>query len=380
MNNNIHNNIECPVCPACGSHNIQTEGLLHVCLDCGNKWEDAPDGDLGEMVIYQSDEGVRLDVRLESNTVWLNQDQIVSLFNKSKSTISEHISNIFKEGELDEQVVVRNFRTTTPHCAIEGKTQSKEVKYYNLDVIISVGYRVKSIQGTRFRQWATQRLHEYIVKGFTMDDERLKNLGGGSYWKELLDRIRDIRSSEKVLYRQVLDVYATSVDYDPRTEASRLFFKIVQNKLHYAAHGHTAAEVIYERVDAEKPFMGLMSFKGELPCLNDIKIAKNYLDEKEIKVLNNIVSGYFDFAEIMALEHKPVYMMDYVKQLDSILMSTGRPLLQGTGSVSHEDAMEKALAEYRKYQVKTLSPVEQAYLDSIKMLGKKGKRNTGNKK
>ena len=361
-------------CPKCNSQNIQSEGLLHLCLDCGYKWEDAPDGDLGEMIIYQSDEGIRLDVRLESNTVWLNQDQIVSLFNKSKSTISEHISNIFKEGELDEQVVVRKFRTTTQHGAIEGKTQSKEVKYYNLDVIISVGYRVKSIQGTRFRQWATQRLHEYIVKGYAMDDERLKNLGGGSYWKELLDRIRDIRSSEKVLYRQVLDVYATSVDYDPRTEASRLFFKIVQNKLHYAAHGHTAAEVIYERADADKPFMGLMSFKGELPCLKDIKIAKNYLDEKEIKILNNIVSGYFDFAEIMALEHKPVYMMDYVKQLDSILMSTGRPLLQGTGSVSHEVAMEKALAEYRKYQVKTLSPVEQAYLDSIKMLGKKGER------
>ena len=294
MNKNIQNNIESPTCPACSSHNIQTEGLLHVCLDCGKKWEDAPDGDLGEMVIYQSDEGVRLDVRLESNTVWLNQDQIVSLFSKSKSTISEHISNIFKEGELDEQVVVRKFRTTTQHGAIEGKTQSKEVKYYNLDVIISVGYRVKSIQGTRFRQWATQRLHEYIVKGFTMDDERLKNLGGGSYWKELLDRIRDIRSSEKVLYRQVLDVYATSVDYDPRTEASRLFFKIVQNKLHYAAHGHTAAEVIFERADAEKPFMGLMSFKGELPCLNDIKIAKNYLDEKEIKVLNNIIKNALD--------------------------------------------------------------------------------------
>ena len=374
MNKNVQNNIECPTCPACGSCNIQTEASLHVCLDCGNKWEDTPDGDLGEMVIYQSDEGVRLDVRLESNTVWLNIEQIAQLFNKGRTTISGHISNIFKEGELDEQVVCRNFRHTTQHGAIEGKTQSKEVKYYNLDVIISVGYRVKSIQGTRFRQWATQRLHEYIVKGFALDDERLKNLGGGSYWKELLDRIRDIRSSEKVLYRQVLDVYATSVDYDPRTEASRLFFKIVQNKLHYAAHGHTAAEVIYERADAEKPFMGLMSFKGELPCLNDVKIAKNYLDEKEIKVLNNIVSGYFDFAEIMALEHKPVYMMDYVKQLDSILMSTGRPLLHGTGSVSHEDAMEKAIAEYRKYQLKTLSPVEQAYLDSIKMLGKKGKR------
>ena len=376
-NSSMNNNVVPLVCPECKSQNVQSEGLLHLCLDCGYKWEDAPDGDLGEMVIYQSDEGIRLDVRLESNSVWLNQDQIVSLFNKSKSTISEHISNIFKEGELDEKVVVRKFRTTTQHGAIEGKTQSKEVKYYNLDVIISVGYRVKSIQGTRFRQWATQRLHEYIVKGFAMDDERLKNLGGGSYWKELLDRIRDIRSSEKVLYRQVLDVYATSVDYDPRTEASRLFFKIVQNKLHYAAHGHTAAEVIYERADAEKPFMGLMSFKGELPCLKDIKIAKNYLDEKEIKILNNIVSGYFDFAEIMALDHKPVYMMDYVKQLDSILMSTGRPLLQGTGCVSHEEAMEKALAEYRKYQVKTISPVEQAYLDSIKMLGKKGKRNMG---
>ena len=366
------NNINCP---RCNSQNIQSEGLLHLCLDCGYKWEDATDGDLGEMVIYQSDKGIRLDVRLESNTVWLNIEQIAQLFNKGRTTISGHISNIFKEGELEEKVVCRNFRHTTQHGAIEGKTQSKEVKYYNLDVIISVDYRVKSIQGTRFRQWATQRLHEYIVKGYAMDDERLKNLGGGSYWKELLDRIRDIRSSEKVLYRQVLDIYSTSVDYDPRTDASRLFFKIVQNKLHYAAHGHTAAEVIYERADADKPFMGLMSFKGELPCLNDIKIAKNYLDEKEIKILNNIVSGYFDFAEIMALEHKPVYMMDYVKQLDSILMSTGRPLLQGTGSVSHEEAMEKALAEYRKYQVKTLSPVEQAYLDSIKMLGKKGKGN-----
>ena len=270
------NNINCP---RCNSQNIQSEGLLHLCLDCGYKWEDATDGDLGEMVIYQSDKGIRLDVRLESNTVWLNIEQIAQLFNKGRTTISGHISNIFKEGELEEKVVCRNFRHTTQHGAIEGKTQSKEVKYYNLDVIISVGYRVKSIQGTRFRQWATQRLHEYIVKGYAMDDERLKNLGGGSYWKELLDRIRDIRSSEKVLYRQVLDIYSTSVDYDPRTEASRLFFKIVQNKLHYAAHGHTAAEVIYERADADKPFMGLMSFKGELPCLNDIKIAKNYLDE-----------------------------------------------------------------------------------------------------
>lgn len=248
------------------------------------------------------------------------------------------------------------------------------MKFYNLDVIISVGYRVKSIQGTRFRQWATERLNESIVKGFTMDDERLKNLGGGNYWKELLDRIRDIRSSEKVLYRQVLDIYATSVDYDPRTDASKLFFKIVQNKLHYAAHGHTAAEVIYERADADQPFMGLTTFEGELPAIKDIKIAKNYLKENELKILNNLVSGYFDFAEIMAMEHRPVYMMDYVKQLDTILQSTGRPLLKGSGNISHEEAMDKALSEYRKYQVKTLTPVEEAYLESINALGKIAKR------
>lgn len=361
-------------CPKCNSQNVQSEGMIHLCMDCGYKWEDEVLMDLGEMIIYQSDEGVRLDVRLENKTVWLNQEQIGVLFNKSKATISEHISNIFKEGELDEKVVVRKFRTTTQHGALEGKTQSKEVKYYNLDVIISVGYRVKSIQGTRFRQWATERLHEYIVKGFTMDDERLKNMGGGSYWKELLDRIRDIRSSEKVLYRQVLDIYATSVDYDPRTDASKLFFKIVQNKLHYAAHGHTAAEVIYERADAEQPFMGLKTFEGELPAIKDIKIAKNYLDENELKILNNLVSGYFDFAEIMALEHRPVYMMDYVKQLDTILQSTGRPLLKGSGSISHQEAMDKALAEYRKYQVKTLTQVEEDYLDSINALGKIAKR------
>ena len=353
---------------------MQSEGILHLCLDCGYKWEDVPKTDLGEIIIYQSDEGVKLDVRLENQTVWLNIEQIAQLFNKGRSTINEHILNIFKEGELDEKVVCRKFRHTTQHGALEGKTQSKEVKYYNLDVIISVGYRVKSIQGTRFRQWATERLHEYIVKGFTMDDERLKGLGGGNYWKELLDRIRDIRSSEKVMYRQVLDIYATSVDYDPRTDASRLFFKIVQNKLHYAAHGHTAAEVIYERADADQPFMGLTTFEGELPAIKDIKIAKNYLKENEIRILNNLVSGYFDFAEIMAIEHRPVYMMDYVKQLDTILQSTGRPLLKGSGSISHQEAMDKALEEYRKYQVKALAPVEEAYLESINALGKLVKR------
>ena len=362
-------------CPTCNSDNVQSEGILHLCLDCGFKWEDAPKTDLGEIIIYQSDEGVKLDVRLENQTVWLNIEQIAQLFNKGRSTINEHILNIFKEGELDEKVVCRKFRHTTQHGALEGKTQSKEVKYYNLDVIISVGYRVKSIQGTRFRQWATERLHEYIVKGFTMDDERLKGLGGGNYWKELLDRIRDIRSSEKVMYRQVLDIYATSVDYDPRTDASRLFFRIVQNKLHYAAHGHTAAEVIYERADADQPFMGLTTFEGELPAIKDIKIAKNYLKENEIRILNNLVSGYFDFAEIMAMEHRPVYMMDYVKQLDTILQSTGRPMLKGSGSISHQKAMDKALEEYRKYQVKALAPVEEAYLESINALGKLVKRN-----
>ena len=361
-------------CPTCNSDNVQSEGKLHLCLDCGYKWENAPKTDLGEIIIYQSDEGVKLDVRLENQTVWLNIEQIAQLFNKGRSTINEHILNIFKEGELDEKVVCRKFRHTTQHGALEGKTQSKEVKYYNLDVIISVGYRVKSIQGTRFRQWATERLHEYIVKGFTMDDERLKGLGGGNYWKELLDRIRDIRSSEKVMYRQVLDIYATSVDYDPRTDASRLFFRIVQNKLHYAAHGHTAAEVIYERADADQPFMGLTTFEGELPAIKDIKIAKNYLKENEIRILNNLVSGYFDFAEIMAMEHRPVYMMDYVKQLDTILQSTGRPLLKGSGSISHQEAMDKALGEYRKYQVMTLAPVEEAYLESINALGKLAKR------
>ena len=361
-------------CPTCNSDNVQSEGILHLCLDCGYKWEDAPKTDLGEIIIFQSDEGVKLDVRLENQTVWLNIEQIAQLFNKGRSTINEHILNIFKEGELDEKVVCRKFRHTTQHGALEGKTQSKEVKYYNLDVIISVGYRVKSIQGTRFRQWATERLHEYIVKGFTMDDERLKGLGGGNYWKELLDRIRDIRSSEKVMYRQVLDIYATSVDYDPRTDASRLFFRIVQNKLHYAAHGHTAAEVIYERADADQPFMGLTTFEGELPAIKDIKIAKNYLKENEIRILNNLVSGYFDFAEIMAIEHRPVYMMDYVKQLDTILQSTGRPMLKGSGSISHQKAMDKAMEEYRKYQVMTLAPVEEAYLESINALGKLAKR------
>ena len=321
----------------------------------------------GNIIIYQSEDGVvRLDVRLEDETVWLTIDQMAELFGKSRSTINEHILHIYEEGELEEDKTKRKIGISD--------FSTKPTNLYNLDVIISVGYRVKSIQGTRFRQWATERLHEYIVKGFALDDERLKNLGGGSYWKELLDRIRDIRSSKKVLYRQVLDLYATAVDYDPRSDTSRLFFKIVQNKLHYAAHRHTAAEVIYERADADKPFMGLTTFKGELPCVNDVKIAKNYLSADELKILNNLVSGYFDFAEIQALKHRPMYMEDYVRQLDNNIVSIGEELLTDGGSVSHEEAMEKAVAEYRKYQVKTLSSVEQAYLESIKGIEKKAKR------
>ena len=321
----------------------------------------------GNVIIYQSEDGVvRLDVRLEDKTVWLTIDQMAELFGKSRSTINEHILHIYEEGELEEDKTKRKIGNSD--------FSTKPTNFYNLDVIISVGYRVKSIQGTRFRQWATERLHEYIVKGFALDDERLKNLGGGSYWKELLDRIRDIRSSEKVLYRQVLDLYATAVDYDPRSDTSRLFFKIVQNKLHYAAHRHTASEVIFERADADKPFMGLTTFRGELPCLNDVKIAKNYLSADELKILNNLVSGYFDFAEIQALKHRPMYMEDYVRQLDNNIVSIGEELLTDGGSVSHEEALEKAVTEYRKYQVKTLSSVEQAYLESIKGIEKRVKR------
>lgn len=325
--------------------------------------------DKGQIILYQTQDGEsKIEVTLANETVWLTADQMAELFQRNKSTISRHIKNIFEEGELCQNSVVAKFATT----ATDGKTY--QVDYYNLDVIISVGYRVKSIRGTQFRIWATQRLKEYLVKGFTMDDERLKGNGGGNYWKELLDRIRDIRSSEKVLYRQVLDLYATSVDYNPRSDESILFFKMVQNKLHFAAHGHTAAEVIYERVDAEKPFMGLTTFSGELPALKDIGIAKNYLNESELKILNNLVSGYFDLAEINAIEHKPMYMSDYIQQLDAVLTSGNRPLLEGAGSVSHTQAMEKAKTEYRKYQANTLSPVERAYLDTIKSTAKDVKR------
>lgn len=331
------------------------------------------DNNQGELLIYQTEDGnTQIDVRFVDETVWLTQAQLVDLFQSSKANISEHIANIYEEGELDMDSTVRNFRTVQ----VEGSREvSRNIIHYNLDMIISLGYRVKSKVATNFRKWATERLKEYMIKGFTMDDERLKGNGGGNYWKELLDRIRDIRSSEKVLYRQVLDLYATSVDYDPKSLESVQFFKIVQNKLHYATHGHTAAEVIYERADADKPFMGLTSFSGELPALKDIGIAKNYLKENELKILNNLVSGYFDFAEISAIEHRPMYMTDYIEQLDSILSSGNRKLLDGAGSISHDQALEKAKDEYRKYQAITLSPVEEAYMQTIREVKDKAKNN-----
>lgn len=330
------------------------------------------DNNQGEIVIYQSENGdTKIDVRFVDETVWLTQQQMAELFQSSRTNIVEHIQHIYEEGELDEESTCRKFR----QVRMEGLRQvTREIPHYNLDMIISLGYRVKSMIATHFRRWATERLKEYMIKGFTMDDERLKNLGGGSYWHELLDRIRDIRSSEKVMYRQVLDLYATSVDYDPKSAESVAFFKMIQNKLHYAAHGHTAAEVIYERADADKPFMGLTVFSGDFPTAKEIGIAKNYLAEEELKILNNIVSGYFDFAEIQALRHNPMYMSDYVEHLDRILRSTGEALLEGAGTVSHAQALEKAKREYKKYQAKTLSPVEEAYLQTIKDVEKTARK------
>jgi len=328
----------------------------------------------GEVVIYQADDGTtKIDVRFVDDTVWLTQQQMALLFQTSRTNVIEHIKNIYQEGELAEVATCRDFRQVREEG---GRQVSRNIPHYNLDMIISLGYRVKSSIATRFRRWATERLKEYIVKGFTMDDERLKGLGGGAYWKELLDRIRDIRSSEKVMYRQVLDLYATSVDYNPKSEESVAFFKIVQNKLHYAAHGKTAAEVIFERADADKPFMGLTTFSGEFPTAQDIEIAKNYLDKSELAILNRIVSGYFDFAEVQAMRHNPMYMSDYVEHLDRILQSTGERLLKGQGKVSHEQAMVKARQEYRKFQAKTLTPVETAYLETIKSVSRIAKRKS----
>lgn len=327
--------------------------------------------DNNQIIIYQSEDGeTRIDVKFTGETVWLSQQQMAELYQTTRPNIVQHICNIYADRELDEQATCKNFLQVRQ----EGSRQvRREIPFYNLDMIISLGYRIRSVIATHFRRWATERLKEYIIKGFTMDDERLKGNGGGAYWRELLDRIRDIRSSEKVMYRQVLDLYATAVDYDPRSEISVEFFKIVQNKLHFAAHGNTAAEVIFKRADADAPMMGLTSFKGDHPTLRDAQIAKNYLSENELKILNNLVSGYFDFAEIQAMKRRPTYMADYVRQLDTILSSTGEALLNGPGSVSHQQAMDKARQEYRKFQVRELSPVERAYLDTIRALNAKTK-------
>lgn len=319
-----------------------------------------------EIIIYEGKNGLpHLEVEISGETVWLTQNQLAELFQTSRPNITMHIKNIFDEGELSEISVCKDFL----HTASDGKNY--KTKSYNLDLIISLGYRVKSQIATQFRIWATQRLREYLIKGFIMDDERLKGEGGGNYWKELLDRIRDIRSSEKALYRQVLDLYATSIDYDPKSNTSIEFFKIVQNKLHYATNKHTAAETIHSRADAKKDFMGLTTFTGALPTLSEINVAKNYLTEDELFRLNRMVSAFFDLAEIKAKEHTKMTMADWVAELDKFAENFGKGVLKDAGKVSNNQALEKAVKEYRKYQAKTLSPVEEAYLESIKVLEKK---------
>ena len=324
---------------------------------------------IGDITIYTSQDGkTKISVRFEDETLWLTQAQLVELYQTSKANISEHIKHIFEEGELDENSVVRNFRTT----ASDGKNYN--TKFYNLDMIISLGYRIKSLIATQFRRWATEILKEYLKKGYALNDTKLKELGGGDYFKELLDRIRDIRSSEKVMYRQVLDLYATSADYDPKSKESLAFFKMVQNKFHFATHGNTAAEVIFNRANSQKEFMGLTTFDGDFPTQKDISIAKNYLSQDELKVLNNLVSAYFDLAEINAIERKKMYMSDYVEQLDKILSTTGKEILTNAGTISHKQAIEKAQSEYKKFIAKNLSPVEKEYLNAIKMLEKTSKK------
>jgi hypothetical protein len=327
---------------------------------------------MSEIILYTTEDGItKINVQLENETVWLTQKQLVELYQTAKSTVSEHIKNIYTDEELTPDATVRKIRTVQN----EGKREvERALDYYNLDMIIALGYRINSKIATKFRIWATQRLKEYIVKGFTMDDERLKNLGGGNYWKELLHRIRDIRVSEKVFYRQVLDIYATSIDYDPKADVSIEFFKKVQNKIHFAVHEQTAAEIIFTRADAEKEFMGLMTFSGSQPHLKDVVIAKNYLNEKELRALGQIVSGYLDFAERQSEREEVMTMKDWAMHLDRILTMSGEKLLQTAGSISHDKAIEKATNEYKKYQQKTLSEVEKNYLESLKVIEQKTKK------
>lgn len=331
------------------------------------KTQDLTNDTRGEIVIYQSEEGkVSIDVLFQDETVWLPIEQMSILFGKSRSTINEHILNIYKEGELSEADTMRKIGISD--------FSTKPTNFYNLDVVISVGYRVHSVQGTRFRQWATQRIHEYIIKGYTLDDERLKG-NGGRYFRELLQRIRDIRSSERNLYQQVTDIYATAVDYDPKAEITRQFFATVQNKMHYAAHQHTAAEVVYDRVDSEKPMLGMTNFKGNYITKDDVIIAKNYLNEKELTVLNLLVSQFFDYAELQAMEQHPMTMQEWIDELDRVLSNNRRPLLTGTGSISHQQAQEKAEHEYTIYRQREMNQLESDYDRAVRQLSLFGSTN-----
>lgn len=324
------------------------------------------------ILIYKTEDGkTDITVRLQNENVWLSQQQMAELYQTARTNVVEHIKHIYEEGELTEEATCQKFRQVQKEGS---RNVEREIPFYNLDMIISLGYRIKSRIATSFRIWATKRLNEYIRKGFTLDDQRLKNLGGGNYWKELLDRIRDIRSSEKVLYRQVLDLYGTSIDYDPNTEESIRFFKTVQNKLHYAVNKQTAAETIYSRAAAEKDFLGLTTFAGEIPIKSETKIAKNYLNEDELFRLNRMVSAFFDLAEIKAQEHTQMRMVDWVAELDKFTAIYGKGVLPDAGKISHDEAMQKAEQEYRHYQVKTLSPAEKAYLNTIKTLQKKAEK------
>lgn len=322
-----------------------------------------------EVLIYVTEDGtVKLEVTMESDTVWLNLGQLCELFQRDKSVISRHIRNIYSEGELEESSTVAFFATVQNEG---GRSVERKIVYYNLDVIISVGYRVKSLRGTQFRKWALKVLKEYMIKGFALDDDRLRNLGGGNYFEELLSRIRSIRASEKVFWRKVLDIYATSIDYDPKSEASILFFKQVQNKMHWAVHHHTAAEVIFERADSEKEFMGLTNWSGMFPEKSDTEIAKNYLSREELAILDRLVSAYLDIAELRAMNREPMYMKDWLETIDDYLKMTRRDILNHKGKITHRQALEKAHKEYEKYSEKAklhLSEVEKHYLKTISVL------------
>ncbi len=328
-----------------------------------------------QLIIYKTEDGkIKIETHFKDETVWLTQEQIGELFQRDRSVISRHIKNIFYEGELEEDMACANFTHTTPHGAIKGKSQTKSVKYYNLDVIISVGYRVKSHRGVHFRKWATALIKEYLIKGFAMNDELLKEAGGGNYFEELLARIRDIRSSEKVFWRKVLDIYATSIDYDPKTEQSVMVFKTIQNKMHWASHGETAAETIFRRVDSKKEHLGLTIYKGEIPTKREVGIAKNYLSENELNILNRMVTAFLEIAEIQALDRTPMYMNDWIKQLDIFLKMTNKDILQHSGSVSHQQAIERATSEYEIYKEKIKNRITQVEKDFVKQIEDTAKR------